>query len=455
MKITNLLQNYKEYINKDIEIVGWVRSFRTQGESFSFCSINDGSCPMCFQIIIKVNMKISTGSCIKAIGKVVLSPAKGQVIELSCNTIEIIGDVQDSSTYPIAKKKLTMPYLRQFCHLRGRTNTMGCVFRIRNTIMYETHRFFQNKGYLNLDPNVITINECEGGAGVFQLTEWCPKICKDIPMKEGYIDWSEDHFKKPAYLTVSSQLQLEAMACSMGDVYTMNKSFRSEHSDTNKHVSEFTHLEIEIVNNSFKKLMDIAIEYIDYIVNSVYTTNYKDIETLNKFMCKGLIDKYNVLKDISFTTIKYCDAIKLLKRKKKFKTVTYGEDLSSEMENWLVSHFKGGVFVTHWPSDIKSFYMRQVGDGTCESFDLLMPYGIGELIGGSQREERYHILLSEMNKKNISTEDLSFYLDLRKYGTIPHGGFGLGIDRLIMMLSGMTSIKDVIPFPVYYGNCHY
>lgn len=454
------IKEYPQLIDKipcPINIHGWVESVRKQ-QDYCFVLINDGSCVDGLQVLChKENIifnqvaDLNQGCYIRGKGKLVKSPSSGQKYEClleslyhsaPCNPVE----------YPI-KKRNTIDNLRKIPHLRTRTRLFGCIMRIRNTLMYETHNYFQNADYLHLDPNIITINECEGGAGVFQTTEWCPITPADIPTSNGIIQWKKDHFKKPAYLTVSSQLQLEALACSMGNVYTTNKSFRAEHSATNKHMSEFTHLEIEAVECTNDYLMTIGESYIMSMIEKVFQKNYADIVELNKNACKGLLDKYLTLKNLQFHRIAYDDCVKTL-QKNGYK-VQCGQDLSSEMENFLCEYYKGAVFVYRWPFSIKSFYMKQNKDGTCECFDLLMPYGIGELIGGSMREHKLGLLEEAMTRKGVKRDGLEWYLDLRRYGSVTHGGFGLGMDRLLMLLTGMKNIKDVVPFPVYYQNCHY
>ena len=451
---------------------GWVRTCRTSSSTLGFCNLNDGSNPCGLQIVIcETSMKqenidkffktVKVGAFINCVGKMVKSPAKGQKYEMQLEHFELTGDVDD--TYPLSKTKMNLDTLRNFIHLRSRTNVFGSVFRIRSSLIKILHDFYHERDFLHLDPNIITVNECEGGAGVFQLTERdITNVDKlDLVKDSKKYDWSKDHFCRPAYLTVSSQLQLEAMACSLGNVYTMNKSFRSEHSSTSKHVSEFTHLEIEMVNNSFNDLMYIGEVMIKYVINRLLNDRLDDIENLNKFVSKGLVDKLTKLKDSKFIYKKYKDAVieineDISKNKKlKLTKLEVGDDLGSEHENYLTQKYDTGVFITHWPSKIKSFYMKQCDDGTCESFDLLIPYGIGELIGASQREDNYDKLSEMMDKKGINKDDMSFYLDLRKFGSCPHGGFGLGVDRLLMLVTGMQNIKDVIPFPVYYKSCKF
>lgn len=460
-EIKDVIINHTDFFEQEVCIKGWIRTYRKQSE-LCFMNINDGSEPMGIQVISrkKNNVELfeslsrfNTGCYIKLRGNAVKTPdTSKEFIEIELLEVLEEGLCDKTSKYPL-KKNTSLEKLRSLCHLRARTKVFGSIFRIRNTLSFETHRFFQTRGYLHLDPNVITVNECEGGAGVFQLNEWCPRTMMDLPIKDGYVDYTKDHFKRPAYLTVSSQLQLEALACGMGNVYTTNKSFRSEHSSTNKHVSEFTHLEIESIDCTNDDIMNIGEDFITHIIQSVYEQNYNDLEQLNKFVCKGILSKYEEMLSFKFHKIKYVDAIDFLNN--NGNNVLFGADLSSEMENDLCKAFGGPVFVTDWPFRIKSFYMKQNDDAeeTCECFDLLMPYGIGEMIGGSMREHRYEALLSAMEKKEVPTKDLEWYLDLRRYGTVKHGGFGLGLDRLLMMVTGIQNIKDVIPFPVYYQSC--
>ena len=448
MSIKQLLSRDKEL---ETSVCGWVRTCRSSGEGFGFCNINDGSCVSGLQIVITDNSeffhKVKTGSFIKCYGNLVLSPAKGQKYEMKLDRYELVGDVADD--YPLSKTRIGLDKLRSICHLRARTNLFGSVFRIRSSLMKFIHDFYHSSGFLHLDPNIITCNECEGGAGVFQLTE------QDIGKLKlnGNYDWNRDHFSKAVYLTVSSQLQLEALACSLGNVYTVNKSFRSEHSSTNKHVSEFTHLEIEMIDVSINTLMSNGEHLIKYCIGRILYECNDDLLSLNKFASKGIIKRLENIYSSEFKKISYDEAVEFL-NKSKLK-IKYGDDLSSEQENYITTKYDCPVFVYNWPIEIKSFYMKQLDSGLCSSFDLLMPYGIGELIGGSMREDNYDKLCSMMVKKDVSLESLKFYTDLRKYGTCPHGGFGLGFDRLLMMMTGIKNIRDVIPFPISYKKCDY
>lgn len=453
MLIKNLLS-----VSENIEVSGWVLTMRSQ-KDFSFIKISDGSESNGLQLVIdnnKINCyNITTGTSIKVLGNLVDSPAKGQKYELQVEELKILGYAEPND-YPLSKGKLPLTYLRTYPHLRSRTITYGSVFRIKSAISFATHLFFKENNYLHLDPNIMTVNECEGGAGVFQVTE---KDISDLTKLEkikdtNKYDWSADHFEKPVYLTVSSQLQLEALSCSLGAVYTTNKSFRSEHSSTNKHLSEFTHLEIENCFINLKDLMDIGEKYIKFIGNYLLENNIDDLKSLDGFVSKGIIEKINAIINSMFIRLDYKDAIEIINKSENIK-IAYGEDLSSECENYLTEYFNNNpVFVTNWPISIKSFYMKQNEDGiTCSNFDLIMPHKVGELIGGSMREENLDKLLNMMKIKGVDPKPLEFYLDIRKFGTVPHGGFGLGLDRLCMLFTGMESIKDVVPYPVYYKNC--
>jgi len=453
MKINEVNQIYTKLLNNNITINGWILTVRNQ-KDVVFIKLNDGSNSQGIQLVVNEKLdnldKLNIGTSISATGVLIESPAKGQLFELNVKSIKIYG-LTNLDDYPLAKGKLPLDYLRNYLHLRTRTSTFGSVFRIKSAISSATHDFFKKKNYLYINPNIITINECEGGAGVFQITE------NDISELKEKHDWLKDHFNKPAYLTVSSQLQLEALACSLGAVYTTNKSFRSEHSSTSKHLSEFEHLEIEDIFINLDELMQIGEDYIKYVGNYLLENSLDDINNLDKFVSKGLLERINIIIKSDFKRLKYDDAIELLKTVKLSKAVIYGDDLSSEMENYLTEHFKSPVFVYNWPLAIKSFYMKQSENNEllCENFDLLMPYKIGELIGGSIREDNLDKMTKVMNERNINLEPLQFYLDLRKYGTVPHGGFGLGLDRMTMMFTGMESIKDVVAFPVYYQHCCY
>jgi asparaginyl-tRNA synthetase len=483
MTIKNINDNYLKYIDKELEINGYVQTIRNQ-KDVTFIKINDGSTSSSIQLVVdnEKSFKISTenihtGTSINVKGTLIKSPAQGQNFEIQVSELNILG-LCNPDEYPLAKGKLSLVYLRSYYHLRFRTNTFGSIFRIKSCIDFATHLFFHNKEYLHLDPNILTTGECEGGAGVFQVTEnditnldklpfiENPVLNETVPINNTILnltntnqkkyDWSKDHFNTPVYLTVSSQLQLEAISSAMGAVYTTNKSFRSEHSNTNKHLSEFTHLEIENTFINLDNLMDISEEYIKFIGNYLLKNSLDDLKNLDNFISKGIIEKITKLINDDFIRLEYKDAIELIQKNSKIKIV-FGEDLSSEAENFLCEYYNNvGVFVKNWDRSIKSFYMKQNDDNiTCANFDLIMPYKVGELIGGSMREENLDKLLNMMKIKNISVEPLQFYLDLRRFGSVPHGGWGLGMDRLCMLFTGIENIRDVIPFPVSYQNCKY
>ena len=462
LTIKQLFSNYE--FMKPIQVSGWVQTTRSQ-KDMTFIKLNDGTHAEGIQVVVNnSNNKYTVGTSLEVRGQLVESPAQGQLFELVADEIIVLG-MAEPSEYPLSKGKMSLDYLRNYQHLRARTNTFGCVFRIKSAISHATHRFYEEEGFLHLDPNILTINECEGGAGVFQVTEKDISIpsklqLMTVEMKdengktfkkqtEEY-NWSQDHFKKPVYLTVSSQLSLESLACSLGKVYTTNKSFRSEHSSTHKHLSEFTHLEIEACFLDLNELMNVGERYIKYVASYLLDKCKSDIDVLSSFVSKGLKERLETIVSVNFARVTYEDAIKIA-------GATYGEDLSSEIETFLTEHFNRPVFVTHWPISIKSFYMKRnlENPNLCDNFDLLMPYRVGELIGGSMREDDYFKLIEMMNVKGVSEEPMKFYTDLRKFGSVQHGGFGLGLDRMTMLFTGMENIKDTVPFPVYFQNCEY
>jgi asparaginyl-tRNA synthetase len=407
--------------------------------------LNDGTSSNGIQLVSEKEIdKVSTGVSISVIGELINSPAQGQKYELKIKELIIIGTGEN---YPLSKGKMSLNLLRTMQHLRFRTNTFGAVFRIKSGISFATNMFFHENNYLHLDPNIITTNECEGGAGVFQVTE------NDLLKLPKNFTWEKDHFDKSVFLTVSSQLQLEAISCALGPVYTTNKSFRSEHSNTSKHLSEFAHLEIENTFIDLEYLMDISEKYIKYVGNYLLKNNLEDINALDIFISKGLLNRIKKICETTFIRIDYSDAIELLKENNL--NINFGDDLSTEHETFLTEHFNSPVFVKNWAGEIKPFYMKQNNVNTVANFDLLVPYKVGELIGGSMREENLEILLTKMKQNSIDPASMEWYVDLRRYGTVPHGGFGLGLERLCMLFTGMENIKDTIPFPVSYKNCNY
>jgi len=458
MRIANLYNDTALYLDTLICVYGWVQTVRPQKET-TFVKINDGSHPCGLQLVYDGAEKLTLGTSVKVAGTLIKSLGTGQTFELLVSQITILGKC-DPEKYPLAKGKMTLEYLRGYPHLRNRTSTFGSVMRIVSEISYATSLFFKKEGFLHLNPNIITTNECEGGAGVFQITE------KDITMPlllarqrdvSGALldtyDWSKDHFQKPTFLTVSSQLQLEGLSCALGPCYTTNKSFRAEHSCTNKHASEFPHLEIELPFVENSDLMDIGEAYIKFVLNHLLKEMGDDIDNLGSYSSKGLRERLTTLSTCKFFRITYTEAIE--RAIAGGKNIKMGDDLSSETENFLTETLGGPVFVYNWPIDIKSFYMKRdtVNSSQCNNFDLLMPYKVGELIGGSMREDNYEALLEMMKVKGVSTESLKFYTELREFGSVPHGGFGLGSSRLAMLCTGMENIRDVEPVPVTYKSC--
>jgi len=474
-QIKHILDNDKTEIFERFTIFGWIRSVRSSSAILGFAVINDGSDVDGFQIVLSSEFmnedriteffkSVNTGAYLNCNGKIIESPASGQKYEMQLFDFSLIGTVSEG--YPLAKSKMNLDTLREYIHLRCRTNTFGSIFRIRSVVTKIIHDFYHGEEFLHLDPNIITVSECEGGAGVFQVTEKDITYPQKLHMtKDGSkYDWSTDHFCNPVYLTVSSQLQLEALACSIGNVYTMNKSFRSEHSLTSKHVSEFTHLEIEMINIELMDLMNIVEKMIRFSITELFKRSSGDVTNLDKFISKGLIERLTHLRDCEYIRLRHSEVVDeintdILTKANETTNLTplnYTDDLGSVHENYITKKYGCPVFVTHWPFAIKSFYMKRCDDGLqCESFDLLMPYGVGELVGASTREDNLDKLIDSMQEKGVSQKGLEFYLDLRRFGTCPHGGFGLGFERLLMLLTGMANIKDVIPFPVTYKNCKY
>lgn len=479
MKIIKTLQHDKMQYDMLFDVCGWIRTTRASSVSQIFCLINDGSNVNGLQLILTDEIlsldainyftkNTQIGYFLKVSGKIVNSPAKGQEYEMIVYNYEINGHVDNK--YPLAKSKMNLETLRNYINLRPRTNTFGSVFRIRSKLMKAVHDFHHDNNFIHVDPNIITTNECEGGAGAFQLTEKNISSLDNLSYdKNGMYEWNKDHFGNPVYLTVSSQLQLEIFACSLGNVYTTNKSFRNEHSLTSKHCSEFVHLEIEMINNTLESLMIMVENTIKYCIKRLLEECRQDIDNLNNFVSKGLKDRLINLSTKPFITKTYSEVIFEINKdidediSLELEKLLEGDDLGSKHENYITKKYDTGIFCTYWPFKIKSFYMKKCANfddscdnnNKCESFDLLMPYGIGELVGGSMREANYEKLLDNMKNKNIDENTMEFYTDLRKYGTCEHGGYGLGFERLLMLMTGMKNIRDVMPIPVCYKQCSY
>ena len=436
----------------DITISGWVRT-RRDSKGFSFLSINDGSCLANIQAIIDDGIPGSesismatTGSSVKLKGQLVESPGKGQSFEIKASEIEVTGTADD--TYPLQKKGHSPEFLREIAHLRPRSNLFGCVFRTRSRLAYAIHQFFQKKGFVYVHTPIITASDCEGAGEMFRVTT----------LDGNQTDKENDFFGKPTYLTVSGQLEVETFACALSNVYTFGPTFRAENSNTTRHASEFWMIEPEMAYCDLEGDMDLAEEMIQYLIKDTLEHCSEDLELFGKFVDKGLLERLHSVSNQAFQRISYTEAVKILENTEtKFEyPVEWGMNLQTEHERFLTdAHFKSPVTVHDYPRSIKPFYMRINDDEkTSAAMDLLVP-GIGEIIGGSQREERLDVLMENMEEHNISKDDYSWYSDLRRYGTVPHSGFGLGFERMLMFVTGVANIRDVIPFPRTPGSANF
>lgn len=441
-RIKNILR--EKPISAEVVVTGWVRTRRDTG-GFSFIEVNDGSCLANLQIIADARLdnyqaeiiQLSTGTSLVVEGEVKASPAKGQEVEVHATKITVIGKA-DPEKYPLQKKRHSFEFLREISHLRPRTNALGAVGRVRSRLSYAVHQFFQDRGFIQVHTPIITTSDCEGAGEMFQVGTG----------KEG--GKSEHFFGRPAGLTVSGQLQAEVYALALGDVYTFGPTFRAEKSNTSRHLAEFWMIEPEMAFCDLRGNMQIAEEMLKYLLDDAMTHCPEDMELFDKFIEKGLLQKLQGVTKQEFAHITYTEAVDLLKKaKKQFEyPVAWGLDLQSEHERYLTEEvFKKPLTVTDYPATIKPFYMRVSDDGkTVAAMDILVP-GIGEIVGGSQREERHDVLAARMSEVGISLVDYQWYLDLRLYGSVPHSGFGLGFERLIQFVTGMANIREVIPFP--------
>jgi asparaginyl-tRNA synthetase len=452
---------------KDIVAMGWVRTFRNN----QFIALNDGSTNTNLQVVAELGRfdeallkRITTSAALKVTGNLVASQGKGQTVELVADQIEILGD-SDAEKYPLQPKKHSLEFLREIAHLRFRTNTFGAVFRVRHALAFAIHKFFHEKGFLYMHTPIITASDAEGAGEMFRVTtlpfDGAPRN------DDGTIDFREDFFGRGTNLTVSGQLEGELGATAFGEIYTFGPTFRAENSNTTRHLAEFWMIEPEMAFHDLEDNMNLAESFIKYIIRFAMDNNMEDLQFLDQRLADeekqlpadkrsemGLIDKLRFVVDNDFERITYTEAIDILLnspayKKKKFQyEVKWGIDMQSEHERYLVEkHFKKPVIVTNYPKDIKAFYMRQNDDGkTVAAMDILAP-GIGEIVGGSQREERLDKLSSRMRDMHISEEELWWYLDTRRFGTVPHAGFGLGFERMVLFVTGMTNIRDVIAFP--------
>jgi len=457
-RIAELLSN--ETLHQTVTVGGWLKTKR-DSKGFSFLEINDGSCLANLQVIASQELanykdtviKLSTGCSLRIKGQVKKSPARGQKIELHADELLVLGWA-DPHRYPLQKKRHSFEFLRTIAHLRPRTNSMAAIARIRSSLSYAVHTFFQERGFFQVHTPIITTSDCEGAGEMFKVVTEPPagQNSKGPSYSDG------GFFGKPASLTVSGQLQAEVLALAMGRVYTFGPTFRAENSNTSRHLAEFWMVEPEMAFCDLHEDMDLAESFLKYLVNHVMAKNRDDLDLFARFIDKNLYDKLALAAEHPFARIPYTEAVKLLQdAEQSFDfPVQWGTDLQAEHERYLCEIiFKQPVFVTDYPKDIKPFYMRMNDDlKTVAAMDLLLP-GIGEIIGGSQREERYDILVNRITELGFDKEEYQWYLDLRKFGTVPHAGFGLGFERLVQFITSMTNIRDVIPFPRTPGSAQY
>lgn len=453
--ISDILNN--KPLGQRIEIRGWLKT-RRDSKDFSFLEINDGSCLSNLQAIApseldnyeEVVMKLHTGCSLMVRGILQESPAKGQEVELQAEQLEVYGWA-DPETYPLQKKRHSFEFLRSIAHLRPRTNSLGAIARLRSSLSFAIHSFFQDRGFIYVHTPIITTSDCEGAGEMFRVS-----VPAEIDKNKPQIPSShEDFFGKPANLTVSGQLQAEVYALALSRVYTFGPTFRAENSNTSRHLSEFWMVEPEIAFCDLAENIALAEAFLKYLVKHVLENNEEDITLFANFIDKQLRQKLEAVLRVPFSRITYSEAISLLEKSGRVFEfpLHWGTDLQAEHERYLCEEvFAGPVFVTDYPMAIKPFYMRQNDDNkTVAAMDLLVP-GIGEIIGGSQREERHDLLASRMKEVNLNTENYQWYLDLRRYGSAPHSGFGLGFERFLQFVTSMNNIRDVIPFPRYPGS---
>ena len=456
MVIKEILDKKDELIDKEITVSGWIRNHRPQKE-FGFIDFSDGTCFKHLQIVYENTLpdftkiaKLLVGCALEVRGILVKSSGN-QDVEVKAKEIKVLGNCPED--YPIQPKRHTNEFLREQAYLRARTNMFQAVFRIRSLAAQAIHKYFGDRGYVYVNTPIITANDCEGAGEMFQVTT----LDLERVAKNGEVDYSKDFFSKPTGLTVSGQLEGETFAMAFSKVYTFGPAFRAENSNTKTHMSEFWMVEPEIAFCDINGLMDIEEDMLKYIVNYCLTNGKDEIEFLDKFVEKGLVQKLTKLVNSKFIRISHKEVIDILKESKckwEFEP-SYEEDLAKEHEKYITEYFDGPVFITDWPKDIKAFYMKQNADGkTVAAVDLELPE-VGELMGGSQREESYDKLVARMKELNMNPDDMYWYVNLRKYGTCVHSGFGLGFERLIMYLTGMENIRDVIPYYRTPGNCEF
>jgi asparaginyl-tRNA synthetase len=444
-------------VGRPVTLAGWVRTLRTSKGGFSFIAINDGSCLATIQIVADAKVPnydseivhLAAGCSVLVTGELVESPAKGQRVEVHANEVQLLGGT-DSAAYPIQQKRHTFEFLRTQAHLRARTNTFGAVARVRNVVCSAIHEFFQARSFLYVHTPLITSSDCEGAGEMFRVTTLDP----GAPPRDdaGAVDYAEDFFARPTYLTVSGQLEAETYACALGNVYTFGPTFRAENSNTPRHLAEFWMVEPEMAFCDLDGDAELAEEFVKHIFRTVLDRCPEDIAFFNQWIDKTVVETLSAIAESRFERITYTEAVAILEKAGKHweYPIEWGSDLQTEHERYLTEEkFLKPVIVTDYPASIKPFYMRYDGDTerpTVAAMDVLVPK-IGEIIGGSQREERLDVLQDRMKKQDLREEDYWWYVDLRKYGSVPHAGFGLGLERTVQFVTGMANIRDVIPYP--------
>jgi asparaginyl-tRNA synthetase len=460
-QFVSVKQAFDSPVDSEITLRGWVRS-RRDSKGITFIELNDGTRFKSMQLVVEAGVvpeeilrQVTTGSSIAATGALVASPAKGQAVELKVASIHLYGTA-DAATYPLQKKGHTLEFLREISHLRVRSNTFGAAFRVRNALTNAIHTFFQERGFLYVQTPIITTSDCEGAGQMFGVTTLNLQQPPRTP--DGKTDWQQDFFAKPAYLTVSGQLEGEIFASAFSNVYTFGPTFRAENSNTPRHLAEFWMIEPEMAFYELEDNMRLAEEFLKSVIRHVLEHCREDLEFFNQFIEKTVLATLEHVAQADFGHITYTDAVAELKKSGKSWEfpVEWGHDLQTEHERFLSEEiFKKPVVVTDYPKEIKAFYMRVNDDGkTVRAMDVLVPR-VGEIIGGSQREERHDVLLSRLRQAGLDEKAYWWYLDLRRYGSVPHSGFGLGLERMMMYVTGLKNIRDVIPFPRTPGNAEF
>ncbi|MBS1455901.1 MAG: asparagine--tRNA ligase [Clostridia bacterium] len=459
--LKDIFSNPEAFSGRTVRISGWAKTIR-DSKSFGFIELSDGTTFKNCQVVVSTEkldnydevVKQNVGAAFEVTGTLLLTPENRQPFEISADKVVVLGT--STPDYPLQKKRHSMEFLREIAHLRPRTNTFNAVFRIRSEAAFAIHSFFNERGFVYVHTPIITGSDCEGAGAMFQVTTL---DLKNVPKdKNGNVDYKKDFFGKPASLTVSGQLSAETYAMAFGNVYTFGPTFRAERSNTVRHAAEFWMIEPEMAFADLSEDMDVEEAMVKYIIAHVMKTCPQELDFLNRFVDTGLMARLRNVLDNEFKRLTYTEAVSILEKvKDKFEFPVYwGADLQSEHERYLTEEvYKKPVFLTDYPKEIKAFYMRLNDDGkTVAAADLLVP-GIGELCGGSQREERYDLLLKRMNELGLKEEDYKFYLDLRKYGGVVHSGFGMGFERMVMYLTGIGNIRDVIPYPRTVNNLEY